>query len=287
MESQIIQNRFLKAKINRKGAELCSLQKTQNAFEYIWSANPQIWNRHAPILFPFVGKLNNNTYRYDNSEYAMGQHGFARDCNWEWLEIYADLVTAVLDSSIQPNPQYPFSFRLFSTMALQDNELVHTLKVINTGNTPMYFAIGAHPGFALPDPDLSHYVLSFDCSQSWERHLLSDGLFSGKTQLLASGDSIPLHADSFKDDAWVFNPLNASEVTLVHLPSEYQLRVRCKDFPQLGIWTKQADAGFLCIEPWQGIADSVGFKGDISEKTGIVQLPAGEERSWSYSICPI
>ena len=49
-----IKNSFIKAKIKSFGAELNSLQKIENDFEYIWQADSQYWARHSPVLFPIV-----------------------------------------------------------------------------------------------------------------------------------------------------------------------------------------------------------------------------------------
>ena len=49
-----IKNEFIKAKINSFGAELNSLQKVENKFEYIWQADKNYWARHSPVLFPIV-----------------------------------------------------------------------------------------------------------------------------------------------------------------------------------------------------------------------------------------
>ena len=68
----------LKAKISDDGAELCSLTD-YNGTEYIWQADPAIWKRHAPILFPFICNTASKKYTVNGSEYALSNHGFARD----------------------------------------------------------------------------------------------------------------------------------------------------------------------------------------------------------------
>ena len=79
MAEHIIENDYLKVTIEDKGAELVSVYDKENNEERIWCSNPDVWNRHAPILFPFVGKVNNGVYRYNGKEYEMKtQHGFAR-----------------------------------------------------------------------------------------------------------------------------------------------------------------------------------------------------------------
>src|SRR5882724_10850929 len=71
--------------IDSKGAEITSV-RNKDGLEFIWQADPNIWPRHAPILFPIVGKLKDGTFIYDDKEYELGQHGFARDKEFELIE---------------------------------------------------------------------------------------------------------------------------------------------------------------------------------------------------------
>ena len=50
-----LQSDGISATINADGAELCSL-KNSEGLELLWQAGPA-WPRHAPILFPIVGRL--------------------------------------------------------------------------------------------------------------------------------------------------------------------------------------------------------------------------------------
>ena len=71
-----IKNSFIKAKIKSFGAELNSLQKIENDFEYIWQADSQYWARHSPVLFPIVGRLKDDIYFYKDKDtlgHAMGK----------------------------------------------------------------------------------------------------------------------------------------------------------------------------------------------------------------------
>lgn len=51
----------LTATIKAHGAEMCSFK--HNGTEFIWQAGPA-WPRHAPLLFPIVGRLANDELRY-------------------------------------------------------------------------------------------------------------------------------------------------------------------------------------------------------------------------------
>ena len=62
------------------------------------------------------------------------------------------------------------------------------------------------------------------------------------------------------------------------------VRVRCDGFPYFGLWTQNDEAPFVCLEPWYGRLDDEGFTGDLSEKTGIQTLNAGETFEAEYTI---
>jgi galactose mutarotase-like enzyme len=51
----------------------------------------------------------------------------------------------------------------------------------------------------------------------------------------------------------------------------------------LGVWTKPG-ADFICIEPWQGIADEAGFSGQFGSKLGVFTLAAGAAQSITMQI---
>lgn len=66
----------LRASISPVGAELRSLNL--RGVEYLWPAHDP-WRRTAPILFPIIGRLNDDALFYNNRRYTMAQHGLARD----------------------------------------------------------------------------------------------------------------------------------------------------------------------------------------------------------------
>ncbi len=57
-----------------------------------------------------------------------------------------------------------------------------------------------------------------------------------------------------------------------------RIRLSFPDSPCLGIWTKPG-AKFICIEPWNGIADPAGFVDDLWTKPGVFILAPGAARS--------
>ena len=58
-----LKNTHLTVEIDDLGAQLCSV-KSPEGTEYIWQADPAIWGRHAPLLFPVIGRLQGGQYTY-------------------------------------------------------------------------------------------------------------------------------------------------------------------------------------------------------------------------------
>lgn len=271
--------------VSEQGAELISVRDNQTNFEFIWQANPQVWGRFAPVLFPIVGKLNQNKILINNQEFQMSQHGFARDCSFEMIELYTDLVKFMLCSNERTLEQYPFQFKFFISYEVVNNELKITYTVLNEDIKPMYFSVGAHPGFNLPVHDLSKFHIQFEKEENLNRYLLEDGLQNGLTENIGSNQSVlKLNSQLFDKDAIVLKNLSSRYLSLVQTDGKYEVKLDFEGFPFMGIWSKKGNQEFICLEPWQGIADSVGFNEDISKKEGIICLQAGEENSFSYTL---
>lgn len=74
-DTHTIRGGGLTATIKAHGAELCSL-RSDAGIEFVWQAGPA-WLRHAPLLFPIVGRLANDELRHRGKTYRITQHGFA------------------------------------------------------------------------------------------------------------------------------------------------------------------------------------------------------------------
>jgi galactose mutarotase-like enzyme len=280
-----IQSEALSVTISAKGAELISVKDKKTGFEFIWDANPSVWNRHAPVLFPIVGKLNNNTIKINGKHFEMNQHGFARDLVFEPIEVYGDLMKFMLESNDVSLAKYPYQYRFFITYQLTGNSLKITYCVYNLSEENLYFSVGAHPGFKLPIPQLDQYFIEFEKPENLVRHLLSDGLLNEKTEIIGLNQTIlPLSNQLFLKDAIVFKDLKSSWLKLVQTENNYAIKLNFEGFPFMGIWTKVGQEAFLCLEPWQGIADKIGFEGEISAKEGIQCVTANETLSFDYEL---
>jgi galactose mutarotase-like enzyme len=277
----VIKNTFLTATINSFGAELCSLKNKENK-EYIWEGNPDFWGKHSPILFPIVGTLKNNSYQYNEIEYHLSRHGFARDMDFELVDKKENSITFSIQSSEETLKVYPFIFELQIIYTLDKNSLNIEYKVMNNGKSKMPFSIGAHPAFALPG-NFENYAIQFEKEESLEYYLLENDLISNKTKTLELQNKlVPLNYQLFKNDALIFKTLESNSVTILE-NSNPKFRVNFSDFPSLGIWTKM-NAPFLCIEPWFGYSDTNENSGNLFEKEGIQILEENKTFRSEFSI---
>ncbi|WP_418185352.1 aldose 1-epimerase family protein [Aliarcobacter vitoriensis] len=276
-----IKNSFIKAQIKSFGAELNSLKKCDENFEYIWQGDIKYWARHSPILFPIVGRLKEDSYFYKNKKFTLSQHGFARDKEFEVIQNKTDFIEFQLKNDEKSLEFYPFFFELNIGYKLDKNSLIISYKVKNKSDDMMYFSIGAHPAFNTQNGDF----LEFEDIKTTKRYFLDEkGLIYKNQDLKLENSKLYFDKDLFKDDALVFNDFNIKQITLKSTENKSMVKVKFDNFPYLGIWSKPNDAPFICIEPWFGIADKKNTNQNIEDKKGIVSLETNEEFYCSYSI---
>lgn len=283
-----LKNEWLEITVADKGAELQSIFSTVQNRECLWQGDATYWNRKAPVLFPFVGKLKNNRYIHKGKEYIVGQHGFARDMEFTLIEQSLNQLHYSTDFNEETLTVYPFRFRLEIIYTLHQHTITCSWRVHNIGNEEMYFSIGAHPGFFCPFHNheyLTDFYLEFSEAETTERCLLNEGIFNGQTEkVFQHSHTIELHDDLFLKDAIVLKHINSSQVTLKSKRNNaHSVGMTFNNFPYLGIW-KKPGSNFLCIEPWHGLADNNTHTGDLINKEGILYLSPYHHFETSYSI---
>lgn len=284
-----LENELCRVTVAAHGAELHSfVRKDLGHLEYIWPAEAAYWNRHAPVLFPIVGRLPQDTYEHQGQSYQLGQHGFARDREFTLLHQTQAELTLELRADEQSRRQYPFGFALRISYRLAGATLTIGWEVENPGPEELLFSIGAHPAFRcplLPEESFEDYEFVFDHPVTLRRYLLEGGLLNGQTApVLEQHTTLPLTYALFAEDALVFKHFDFTHLTLRSRRSGRSVRVRFDGFPYLGLWTKGPGAPFVCIEPWQGIASSTTSSPELADKEGILSLQPGQQFSTSHSI---
>ena len=113
---------------SRLGAELISykldgIEKIHQGQDCIDENGRVYWKRHFPVLFPIVGKLKQNKTFINGRTYEMGQHGFARDMEFEPVTKLDNFHSYVLKSNPSTFVKYPFDFSLYVTYRTDENKL--------------------------------------------------------------------------------------------------------------------------------------------------------------------
>ena len=287
---QTLKNKFLTIQINQKGAELTSIFNNKNQTEYLWNANPKFWGKSSPLLFPIVGSLKGNIYCFEDKEYSLPRHGFAREREFIVEKLEENSHTFLLVHDQNTLKVYPFKFEFRLIYTLENNTVKVTYSVKNIGENKMYFSVGGHPAFAVPlaeYTDYTDYYLEFNKTETFKRWGLTP---AGLTEIqpidfMIDTNRLDLRKELFYDDAIVFKDLESTSVVLKSDKTNHQLKFDFEGFPYLGVWAAK-DANFVCIEPWCGIADSANHNQKLTEKEGIIELNSGEifERTWRATI---
>ena len=278
-----LENANLRVTVADAGAELISVfDKTRQA-ERIWTGDPAVWNRHAPILFPFVGKVTNGAYRVGGKEYPMKtQHGFARDMDFARVAETADSVTHCLTATDGTRAVYPYEFRLTVKHTLADRRLQVAWTVENQGDDTMYFSIGGHPGFLLPEGVRKEdaFIL-FPGAEELTYISANPAGFALPEQKKLSGSAVRYQADI--PDTWIFENNQVRQVGIATPDGQPWVMMRCEQFPMLAVWANPKGP-FICLEPWFGRTDDEGFSGTVDQKPGVQRLHPGEKREIAYAM---
>lgn len=286
MAEHILENEFLRVTVADAGAELISVWDKTSGQERIWTGDPAVWNRHAPILFPFVGKVYEGKYRIGGKEYAMKtQHGFARDMVFACVEKTDDSVTHCLTANEQTRAVYPYEFRLsVCHRLLPGKRLSIEWTIENLGEERMYFAIGGHPGFMAPEGSRKEDCLISFPGKTELQYISANSagyiLPQKKTLSLREGLA-PWQEDI--PDTWIFEDHQVQSVGIVQRDGTPFVNMYCEAFPMLAVWANPRGS-FICLEPWFGRADDEGFAGTIDCKKEMQTLNGRQRKEIAYAI---
>lgn len=290
---QYIGNEYLKIGVADHGAELSSIYDREKKHEVIWTGDPKYWNRHAPVLFPFVGKVNKGQYRYKGKSYPMGQHGFARDMDFTLADKTENSITYVLRSNDETRAKYPFDWELGITHRLEGRTVTVEWKVTNIAkDEDLYFSIGGHPAFNVPadaGQKKSDYWLYFEGIDRASYVLIDPVAEAADPEnvqtLVTDGGYVKITDTLFDNDAFIFDNKEVQKVALCYPDRTPYVTLSLAGFPSLGVWSKpHTDAPFVCLEPWIGRVDNKGFDGELPQKFEEQHLLPGEVFDAEYTI---
>lgn len=293
--NRVFENGKLRVTVSDAGAELVSVWDKEREVERIWRGDAAVWGRHAPVLFPFVGKVAGGRYTYRGQEYKMTSHGFARDRELELVDADESSVTHVLRWNEESLKIYPFKFALYVKHSFDEKNpcrIKIEWRVVNeeNGGRTMLYGIGGHPAFTYPKgvsaTDCSLKIEGSGLGKALEYHLLDgEGCIdmSKKYELELENGRAAIEEHMFDKDALIVLGNQVEKIELCDSQGRVYVSMSCEGFPYFGIWSKKVDE-FVCLEPWYGIVDTAEHDGDIEKKPGMQRLGAGESRSYAYTV---
>jgi galactose mutarotase-like enzyme len=271
----------LSAAIDPLGAQLSELRDAQG-LDLLWNGDPTFWNGRAPVLFPIVGALNNGQFRWRGQHYALPRHGFARGRRFEVVRQSEHEALLRLVADAETLKVYPFHFELDMAFRFEGQALVIETTVRNVGDAPMPASVGFHPALRWPlSPGVtrSDHFLEFECDEAAPiRRLDGKGLLTAERHPTpVQGKRLLLEDALFADDVVIFDALRSRHV-VYGAAAGPRIKVSFPEITHLGLWSKPG-AGFVCIEPWLGVADPVGFDAEFDCKPGVFCVAPGAQRS--------
>ena len=284
-----LENDLIEISVKEDGAEQVSFKLKEDGTEYLWQANPAVWGRYAPVLFPIVGRVKDNQYTIDGKTYMLGQHGFARDSKFVILTQTENSVEYQIISNKETMKIYPFQFKLNVKYEIKDRTLKVAYTVENIDDKKIYFSVGAHPGFKCPiveGENIEDYYLEFSEKETAEVLRLNEEslVSSNKALFLKNENIIPLSEKLFADGVLIFEDLKSEKISIKSKKTNKSITMEFQDFKYFGIWTVPDQPQFVCLEPWHGIADFDTSDGNLKTKEGIKILEQGEKFQCFYSI---
>ena len=281
-----IRNDFLTLTVDTHGAEAVSVQNAQGQ-EMLWQGDKSVWGRHAPILFPWTGKLAGGILTHAGKSYKGGQHGFARDLEHTLLSDGPDAIRLELRSDEQTKTnRFPYDFVLESTFRLDGKTVCHTLTVTcpETAAEPLPFGIGYHPAFAVPfdsQPHTTDYEFRFrPAREPGDPGLPGPTGFcrggattSGRTHSPSSSPTscLPTTVSAWRDCA-------AKRWASMRRTTGRSVTCRIAGFPYTLIWSAKTDkVRFVCIEPWHSLPAAEADGPSWSKRAAAAILEPGQQ----------
>ncbi len=222
-----------------RGAIVTSLQLDGCEALYLDQASFEDTSRNVrggiPVLFPLCGPTADTSYRWGDGEHSLKQHGFARNLEWQVVDLGRERVVLEIEDSEETHPQYPFAFRYQIEYRVLSDGLRIGQVISNLGEDPMPLQFGFHPYFKVGEKS----QLQFDLPVT-------------RFQDNKSEDSGEFRGFDFTRSEIDWSLPNPSTTRCGFTDAERGLKVELESDPLYSVlvfWTLK-DSPFVCLEPW-------------------------------------
>lgn len=215
-----LKNSFLSVGVENTGAQLVSLYSHLTQMEYLWQPGYETWPHSSMLLFPNPGRIAHDRIIVGGKVYPASMHGFADNMPFALAEHSGEKLVLELKDNDYTRKYFPYAFRLQVEFILQQDRLIQNFRVINDDTQPVYYCLGAHPGFYCPlvlGEKAEDYTLTFDRPQNLD-HLETEEntrlLTGNKTPYLQNETTVQLHDHFFDKGPALFGGMDAGSITL-------------------------------------------------------------------------
>lgn len=246
---------------------------TKDGEEYLWlrDGNFESTDRPrcgVPILFPSCSKPDGGVHQFDGAAYPIEVHGVADLLPWQVKSATEEAIELTLAPNGLTKFCYPFDFLLTMRYTLCGGTANLALTVANTGSKPMPFSVGFHPYFAVSKLDnVAFDIKAATCSENAKGDQPAAPETITLTRKEGAADSIRLMT-GVKSPMVLTDSGNGHKVTVAFDEAVFTNGV---------LWQQDAES-FVCMEPWNGWANSVNEDGKHEV------LNAGESKTFAWSI---
>ena len=277
-----LENEKLRIRVCTLGAELQSVYSKETDLEYIWQPGTETFAHHTMLLFPNPGRIAHDRIIVGGKVHPAMMHGFANDMEFSVVEYNNERILLELGATDYTRRYYPYEFRFQVEFTLENDKVLQHFYVINDDTKPVYYCLGAHPGFYCPI-ELSEsgddYSLVFNRPQMLRQMELENHtrLLTGNFAICLNNETeIPLSEHFFDNGPRLYSNMDAETITLQSKKSGRFMELGISGFDNLCLWGAPGKMSVICIEPWIGTSDRTDTDHVWETKPGVKRIEVGE-----------
>ena len=256
-----------------KGGMATSFTKAGDEYLWLRDKNFESTDRPrcgVPILFPNCGKPDGGVHHFNGADYPIENHGLADLLPWQVKSATDEAIELTLTPNGLTKFVYPFEFCLTMRYTLAGGKAGLALTVENKGDKAMPFSVGFHPYFAASKLENVNFdIKAATCSESAKGEQPAAPAQITLTKKDGAAESIRL-LTGVKSPMVLTDSGNGHKVTVAFDEAVFGNGV---------LWQQNAET-FVCMESWNGWANSVNEDG----KHETLAPGASKVFAWSITI---